>query len=86
MKNTIYVISHISNKILDFFCCEVLATYINEKKGVGYYIYGWTRSEYNLLQEEKEKIMKNTIYVIFHISNKILDFSAFNRNPWVHDR
>ncbi len=43
------------------------------KKTGGDYIYGLTRSGYNLLQDEK-KIMIYAIHVILHISNRILDF------------
>ncbi len=47
------------------------------KKRGGDYIYGWTRSGYNLLQDKKEQIMIYVIYVIYvihNISNRILDF------------
>ncbi len=47
------------------------------KKEVGDHIYG-----YNLLQDKKEKIMIYAIYVIPHISNRILDF--FENYPLIH--
>ncbi len=43
------------------------------KKRAEDYIYGWTRSGYNLLQDKKEKIMIYEIYAIPHISNRILE-------------
>ncbi len=54
----------------DYEFYEVLATYINEKKGEDH-IYNWTILGGNLLQDKKKKIV---MYVIPHISNRILDF------------
>ncbi len=38
------------------------------------HIYSWTRLEGNLLQDKKKKIVIYVMYVIPHISNRILDF------------
>ncbi len=44
-----------------------------KKRGEGP-IYTWTRLGGNLLQDRKKKIVIYVMYVIPHISNRILDF------------